>query len=64
MVEEILKKLCLAIASGELKSDRFNRLRVESPLDLEGTQCEIANKLLNGTEQSEWKNCNLRRTFH
>lgn len=48
-MEEILRKLCLAIALGELKSDRRNRLRIEGGVPFDGPEFELAHSLLNPT---------------
>lgn len=46
MREGILLELCLEVAKGDLASPRFRELWIESGVNLEGEEFEIANRIL------------------
>ena len=46
MRETILLELCLEVAKGDLASPRFHELWMESGINLEGDEFEIANRIL------------------
>ena len=45
-MDKTFRDLCEEVASGDIGSDRFNRLWIETGIPLEGQEFEIANLLL------------------
>lgn len=45
-MNKVFKELCVEIASGDIGSERFSRLWIESGIPLEGQEFDIANQLL------------------
>ncbi len=43
---ELLIQLCLEMAKGDVASERFRELWIESGVALEGTEFEVANQIL------------------
>ncbi len=64
MKEEILLQLCVEMVKGDVASERFRELWIESGVALEGAEFEVANQLLvkayeQGTEipwRGRWMN--------
>ncbi|MBI2336884.1 MAG: hypothetical protein HYU97_09020 [Deltaproteobacteria bacterium] len=46
-MHQILKELCVEVLSGDIGTERFNRLWVQSGIPLEGEIFDIANNILN-----------------
>jgi len=46
MKEEILLQLCVEMARGDVASERFRELWLESGVSLEGAEFEVANQIL------------------
>ncbi len=46
MREGILLELCLEVAKGDVASERFRDLWIESGIPLEGDEFEVANRIL------------------
>jgi hypothetical protein len=46
MREGLLMELCLEVAKGDLASERFRDLWIESGINLDGEEFEIANRIL------------------
>ncbi len=63
-MEKVLKELCVEIASGDIGTDRFNRLWIESGIPLEGFEFEVANLILAKAQEALPKDCNDERTMH
>lgn len=58
MRQGILLELCLEVIKGDIASDRFKELWIESGVPLEGEEFEVANQILmkaqeRGTEISK-----------
>jgi len=45
-MEKNFRELCVEVASGDIGSDKFNRLWIETGIPLEGQEFEIANMIL------------------
>lgn len=46
MREELFMQLCLEMAKGDVASQRFRELWIESGVSLEGAEFDVANQLL------------------
>jgi hypothetical protein len=46
MREGILMELCLEVVKGDIASNRFRELWIESGVPLEGDEFEVANRIL------------------
>ena len=51
-MEKVLRELCVEIASGDIGTDRFNRLWIESGIPLEGLEFEVANIILAKAQET------------
>ncbi len=63
-MEKVLKELCVEIASGDIGTERFNRLWIESGIPLEGFEFEVANLILAKATDSLWEDGPYPRTMH
>ncbi|MFO1462551.1 MAG: hypothetical protein U1F66_02150 [bacterium] len=63
-MDKVLKELCVEIASGDIGSERFNRLWIESGIPLEGSEFEVANRILTKAQESNCEDSIDSRTFH
>lgn len=63
-MDKVLKELCVEIASGDIGTERFNRLWIESGIPLEGSEFEVANIILTKAQESNCEDSLDRRTFH
>jgi hypothetical protein len=49
--ERVLRDLCIEIAKGEIRGDRFNELLLEAGIYLDEYEWEAANRLLGRSDQ-------------
>ena len=63
-MEKVLKALCVEIASGDIGTERFNRLWIESGIPLEGFEFEVANFILAKAGDTFWEDELQTRTKH
>ena len=63
-MEKVLKDLCVEIASGDIGTERFNRLWIESGIPLEGFEFEIANLILVKAQDTLPEEVKYERTMH
>lgn len=63
-MDKVLKELCVEIASGDIGSERFNQLWIESGIPLEGSEFEVANLILTKAQESNCESALPRRKFH
>jgi len=49
--ERTLRELCIEIAKGEIRGQRFNHLLLESGIYLDEKEWEAANRLLGKSDQ-------------
>lgn len=63
-MDKVLKELCVEIASGDIGSERFNQLWIESGIPLEGSEFEVANLILNKAAESTCEDALPRRKYH
>jgi len=63
-MDKVLKELCVEIASGDIGSERFNRLWIESGIPLEGSEFEVANMILTKAQESIGEAAIDSRTLH
>lgn len=63
-MDKVLKELCVEIASGDIGTERFNRLWIESGIPLEGSEFEVANIILTKAQESNGEGALDKRTFH
>ncbi len=63
-MDKVLKELCVEIASGDIGSERFNQLWIESGIPLEGSEFEVANIILTKAQESNCETHLPRRKLH
>ena len=63
-MEKVLKELCVEIASGDIGTERFNRLWIESGIPLEGFEFEVANLILAKAQDTLPQEVKNERTMH
>ncbi|MCC7344800.1 MAG: hypothetical protein IT573_07650 [Deltaproteobacteria bacterium] len=63
-MDKVLKELCVEIASGDIGTERFNRLWIESGIPLEGSEFEVANIILTKAQESNGEGALDKRTIH
>ncbi len=63
-MDKVLKELCVEIASGDIGSERFNQLWIESGIPLEGSEFEVANIILTKAQESICEESLPRRRLH
>ncbi|MDL1873200.1 hypothetical protein FBR05_13540 [Deltaproteobacteria bacterium PRO3] len=63
-MDKVLKELCVEIASGDIGTERFNRLWIESGIPLEGSEFEVANIILTKAQESNGEGGLDKRTVH
>jgi len=63
-MNKIFRDLCLEVASGDIGSDTFNRLWIETGIPLEGQEFEIANMILAKAPQPVSEERSKDRTYH
>lgn len=63
-MDKVLKELCVEIASGDIGTERFNRLWIESGIPLEGSEFEVANIILTKAQESNGEGVLDKRTVH
>jgi len=63
-MDKVLKELCVEIASGDIGTDRFNRLWIESGIPLEGSEFEVANQILTKAQEFSIEEFLDTRTIH
>ncbi len=49
--ERVLRDLCIQIALGEIRGERFNELLLEAGVHLDDMEWEFANRLLGQSDQ-------------
>jgi hypothetical protein len=63
-MDKVFKELCVEIASGDIGTEKFNRLWIESGIPLEGLEFEVANLILAKAQDTLSKEINSERTRH
>ena len=63
-MDKVLKELCVEIASGDIGSERFNQLWIESGIPLEGSEFEVANLILTKAQELSCEDSLPRRKLH
>ncbi|MCC6273073.1 MAG: hypothetical protein IT572_06365 [Deltaproteobacteria bacterium] len=63
-MDKVLKELCVEIASGDIGTERFNRLWIESGIPLEGSEFEVANIILTKAQESNGEGGLDKRSIH
>lgn len=63
-MNRIFRELCIEVASGDIGSDRFNRLWIETGIPLEGQEFEIANRILARAREHLIEELRDSRTYH
>lgn len=60
-MDQHLKALCVAVLTGSIGGEHFNRLLVETGICLNSYEWEVANKIL---EKADGMRCSLGRNLH
>lgn len=63
-MDKIFRDLCEEVALGDIGSERFNRLWIETGIPLEGTEFEIANHILARAPEMIQEDNLFTRTLH
>ena len=63
-MDKLFKDLCVEVASGDIGSERFNRLWIESGIPLEGTEFEVANLILAKAQETIKEETVASRSMH
>ena len=63
-MDKTFRELCVEVASGDIGSERFNRLWIETGIPLEGTEFEIANLILAKSPENFSDEILRNRTLH
>ncbi len=63
-MDKLFKDLCVEIASGDIGTERFNRLWIQSGIPLEGTEFEVANMILTKVQETLIEGAYRERTMH
>lgn len=64
VMDKNFRDLCVEVASGDIGSERFNRLWIETGIPLEGLEFEIANLILAKVPENQQIDNLLSRTLH
>jgi hypothetical protein len=63
-MDKTFRDLCEEVASGDIGSERFNRLWIETGIPLEGQEFEIANLILAKSPENVQGEYFHNRTLH
>lgn len=63
-MDRVFRDLCVEIASGDIGSERFNQLWIESGIPLEGWEFEVANLILAKAQETLQEETRKQRCMH
>ena len=63
-MDKTFRDLCEEVALGDIGSDRFNRLWIETGIPLEGDEFEVANLILAKAPENLQADNLITRTLH
>jgi hypothetical protein len=63
-MDKVLKELCVEVASGDIGTERFNQLWIQSGIPLEGLEFEVANLILAKAQETTVEEAVSERTKH
>ena len=63
-MDRVFRELCVEIASGDIGSEKFNKLWIESGIPLEGWEFEVANLILAKAQDTTQEDIRRHRSLH
>ena len=63
-MDRVFRELCVEIASGDIGSEKFNKLWIESGIPLEGWEFEVANLILAKAQDTTQEDIRRHRPLH